>query len=131
MRISAFNDEMKQLLLKANDVYLEGYLHRFDNIFENNVKDMSKGIFIEDINNIIRNLDGINSDKVLEFFQENPVILYDWILNDYRKMKIYILKNDKSFNSKIIINNLIRKYRDKIIKINNDFQTKYENGYFN
>lgn len=132
MRISVFNDEMRQILSQANDVYLEGYLHGFDETFESKVKDISKGISIGDIDKIVKTLNNdTNTDKVLDFFQENPVILYHCILDDYRKMKICILKNDKSFNSKILINNLIRKYKDKITKIHDDFEVKYENGYFN
>lgn len=87
MRVSVFNDDIKQKLLTSNDIYLEGYLRGFDKALD---------------------------DMFLDNIIENPEILYESILDDYRKMKICIFKNNQAFNSKIIINDLIRKYKNKV-----------------
>lgn len=71
-------------------------------------------------------------DKLIEFFQNNPIDLYNIVLDTINHIKTISINKDIELSTMGIIyyNKLKSECKNNIQTIVNDFNLKYENGYF-
>lgn len=71
-------------------------------------------------------------DKLIEFFQNNPIDLYNIVLDTINHIKTMSINKDIELSTMGIIyyNKLKSECKNNIQTIVDDFNSKYENGYF-
>lgn len=71
-------------------------------------------------------------DTLIKFFQENPIDLYNMILDTTTHIKNMCVNKDIDISSMgiILYNKLKSECKNNIELITDDFNSKYENGYF-
>lgn len=141
------NDIKYRKILKENLKYLNSeeevysYLEYEDKTFTN--KEFIKEYFannekyqneLEELIILVREIDNnIDENKYIEYFKNNNLTWFNVCRKNIISVKLHIIKNKKHCLSSRVLNKLKKlenKYNKLICSIEDDFNKKYEEGYF-